>query len=87
MQVEYYKEDVSFIDDLLRCYSLKDIIKKMEEGKISLECDEFMWCELTETELTELVGYLSLEANHNKSKRIANRACDIADYLEPQIYQ
>ena len=84
MQVEYYEEDVKFISDLLRWAGLNKIIKKLENGLTSSECSDFMSCDLTKEELTELAGYLSLEANHNKSKRISSRACEIADYFEAQ---
>lgn len=85
MQVELYKEDISFIADVLRWAPLKPIMRKLEENTLSPECDEFVYCELTKEELDELVGYLSLEANHNKKRKVTDRTCDIADYLEVQI--
>ena len=84
MQIELYKDDVLFIAEILSWASLNTIMKKLKKGITSRECDELVCCPLTKEALTELVGYLSLEANHNKSKRIAESACEIADYLEVQ---
>lgn len=85
MQVEYYGDDVSFISDVMSWAPIKYIIKKLGNGFISSECDEYMWCELTHEELNELVGFLCHEANHNKKKRIAERIGEIADSFEGQL--
>jgi len=84
MQIEYHKDDVSFIADVMRWAPINHIIKKLERGYINSDCDEYMWCELSKNELDELVGYLCHEANHNKKKRIAERIGEIADGLEVQ---
>ena len=84
-EVELYKDDIPFIIDILRWAPLGAMVKKLQKGVTSKACDELVCCELTTEELKELVGYLSLEANHNKSKRAAQGACDIADYLEVQL--
>ena len=34
----------------------------------------------------DLVGELSYEANHNRKKRVAAEACDIAEDLEHQLW-
>ena len=89
MQVEYYAEDVPFIADVMSWAPLDHIIKKLEKGRISEECDEFMWCELSREELDELTGWLCNEANHNKKKRIAERIGEIADsfLVQLQLYK
>ena len=83
MQIEYHKDDVSFIADVMRA-PIGPIIEKLKNGFISIECDEYMCCELTNHELNELVGYLCHEANHNTKKRVAERIGEIADSLEVQ---
>lgn len=50
------------------------------------ECDEFIVCELNSNDVKELAGQLSFEANHNRNKRIAERADDLADCIETQLY-
>ncbi len=84
IEIEYHKDDVSFIADVMQWAPIDHIIKKLESGVISSECDEYMFCDLTEHELDELIGFLSNEANHNKKARVADRICEIADSLEVQ---
>lgn len=84
MQIEYHKDDVSFIADVMSWAPLNHIIKKLKNGSISSECDEYMLCELKKNELEELIGWLCHEANHNKNKHIAERIGEIADDLEVQ---
>lgn len=85
MQVEYHRDDISFIADVMRWAPINNIIEKLKHGSISPECDEYMCCELTNNELNELVGYLCHEANHNKKKRVAERIGEIADSFEVQL--
>lgn len=42
---------------------------------------------LTMYELEELTGYVAAEANHAKSRRVANDLNEICDYLEGRLYE
>ncbi len=85
IQIEYHRDDVSFIADVMRwAPPIDPIIKKLKNGVVSSECDEYMLCELSKHELDELIGFLSHEANHNKKMRVADRICEIAGDLELQ---
>lgn len=85
MQIEYHKDDIDFIADVMHWAPIDNIVEKLRKGFISAECDEYMWCELTKQELEEFVGYLCLEANHNNKKRVAERMGEIADSFEAQL--
>lgn len=85
MQIEYHKDDVGFVAKVMRWAPVDHIIKKLKNGSVSSECDEYMWCELKEDELDDFIGWLSHEANHNKNKRVAERICEIADSLEVSL--
>ena len=88
MKVELSVYNQQFIINLFQKHSLlESIIKKMVQSSVEHpDSDEYIECELTKAELKELVGELSYEANHNRSKRISEHACEAADSLEVQIW-
>ena len=85
MMLELYKEDQNFIIDLPYNTHLTGIIKNIRHAIVSPECDEFILCKLTLRDAEELAGQLSFEANHNRKKSVADRACDIAEMVEAQL--
>lgn len=85
MMIELYKADQEFLIDILHHSHLRGIIKNIQQAVAHPECNEFILCELKQNDVEELVGQLSFEANHNRSKRIAQWADDIADFLETQL--
>lgn len=85
MQVEYHRDDVDFIAHVIRWAPVSHIVKKLRNGVISSECDEYFWCELTRQELEDLVGYLCYEANHNNRKKVAERVGELVDGFEVQL--
>ena len=85
MMIELHKEDQEFLVDILRHTHLRGIIKNIGQTMPHPECDEYILCELEPNDVEELTGQLSFEANHNRSKRIARWADEIADSLESQL--
>jgi hypothetical protein len=85
MLFEIWKSDKQFIINLLKRTHLRGMISSIQEAETSSECDEFVVFELSKLDAEELVGQLSFEANHNKNKSTAARACDIADSIEIQL--
>lgn len=85
MLFEIWKADKQFIVNLLKRTHLSGIINNIRAAEVSSECDEFVIFELSKHDAEELVGQLSFEANHNKNKSAAARACDIAESIEIQL--
>lgn len=85
MMLELHKDDQQFLVDLLYQTHLREIIKNIQQAKPHPECDEYILCELERYAVEELAGQLSFEANHNRSKRIAQWAGDIVDSIELQL--
>lgn len=86
MMIELFEEDRDFIIGLLHNTHLAGIIKNLRQATRHPECDEYVICKLNLSDMEDLAGQLSFEANHNRKKRVAERACDIADSIENQIY-
>jgi len=84
MFIEISLEAKEFLMVWLPKTYLKGLEKKFKHATVHPECDEYIECEFTRHEVEEMVGELSYEANHNRSKRVASLACDIADSLEMQ---
>lgn len=79
-------DDKDFVIELLQETSVERIVDTLQSSStVHPDNEHYIECELTIRELEELVGELSYEANHNRKKRVANQACDIAESLENQL--
>lgn len=85
INVELYTDDRDFIVTHIK-YALSDnLLNKIKrarpnkENVISVQLDDF--------DLEQLIGNLSLEANHNKKRSIQELACEIAEKLEYYEFQ
>ena len=89
MKIELSANDQEFIIDLFQKRQfLQSVIKNLVESSTTHpDSDEYLECELSKDELKELVGELSYEANHNRSKIISEHACEAADSLEAQLWR
>jgi len=87
MNIELSSYHQEFIINLFKNNGLlSSVIKKLSLlSTVHPECDEYIECKVTLDELEELVGELSFEANHNRSKKISEQACEAADSLENQL--
>ncbi len=84
MFIEISIEEKVFLIKWLPKTYLKGLEKKFKYATVHPECDEYIECEFTRSEVEDMVGELSYEANHGKSARTAAFACDLADSLEMQ---
>ena len=84
MHIELAVYHQKFIIDLFRGYRLvAEIIKKLSQSStMHPDNDEYIECEVGRDSLEDLVGELSYEANHNRSKIISEQACEAAESLE-----
>jgi len=88
MQVEIFSGELEFIADLLKKTHVEYIIKKMiKSSKVHPDNEDYFLCTTTVSELEELVGELSYEANHHRKKSVAEQACEIADSLELSLWE
>jgi len=80
IQVEFYTDERDFIIDTIYYALLDDLLNKLKnaipnkQGILSVSLDSF--------DLEQLIGNLSLEANHNKKRAVQDMACEIAERLE-----
>ena len=81
MIFEFLEEDRNFIINLIARTHVAYLIKNIEDAKTSAACDEYLECELSKDDASELAGQLCFEANHNRKKSVRDRAGDIADSL------
>ena len=87
MKIELSLFDQKFAISLLQNTSVRRILERLKLlSTVHPDNEDYIECELTIREVEELVGELSYEANHNRKKRVAEQACDIADSLENQLW-
>mgnify|MGYP003611568285 CR=1 FL=1 len=80
ISVELYVEERDFIIELIK-YALSDeLLKKIRQAKPNKE-NIIKIC-LDRYDLEDLIGNLSLEANHNKKRSTQELACEMAEKLE-----
>jgi len=75
------------VKGLFRVDYLSGFEKRLDHATVHPDNDDYLYCAFTLREIEALIGELSYEANHNRSKRIAGFACELADSLETQFYQ
>ena len=88
MKIELSTWDKEFIVSLLKNTSVrKETLDRLSlSSTVHPDNENYIECELPISELEDLVGELSYEANHNLKKRVAEQACDIAESLEGQLW-
>ena len=80
VDVELYTDERDFILGLIE-YGLSDeLFNKLKNAKPDAE--NLLSIRLSSYDLEQLIGYLSLEANHNKKRSIQETADEIAEKLE-----
>jgi hypothetical protein len=80
INVELNANERDFIIDLIEYALLDDLIRKLKRAKPNKE--NIINVRLDGYDLEQLIGNLSLEANHNKKRSIQESACEIAEMLE-----
>lgn len=80
VKVELYADERNFIIDIIGYALLDDLVKKLKKAKPNK--DNFITVPLDSFDLEQLIGNLSLEANHNENRLIQERACELAETLE-----
>jgi len=80
IRVEMYADERDFIIDLLEYVLLDNLINKLKKAKPNR--NNFITVSLDSFDLEQLIGNLSLEANHNKKRAIQEAACELAEQLE-----
>jgi len=87
MKIEMSVDDKEFVIHLLQQTSLQRIVERFQSlSTAHPDNEDFIELKLTISEIEELIGELSYEANHNRKKRIATHACEIAESLESQLW-
>lgn len=87
VKIELSAYDKEFVVNLLQNTSAQRVLQKLQSSStVHPDNEDYVECEITLYELEDLIGELSYEANHNRKKRIAEQACDIAECLENQLY-
>jgi hypothetical protein len=85
MYLELYASDSEFLIELLDKTHVMTLIETIRQAGINPEHEDFILWELDMNDAKELLGQLSFEANHCKSKTKAIRINDIADQVENQL--
>lgn len=85
VKVEMYSDERDFIIDLIEYALLDNLINKLKRAKPNKE--NIINIHLNDYDLEQLIGNLSLEANHNKKRSIQERACEVAEILETYEFQ
>lgn len=80
VKVEMYADERDFIIGLIEYALLDDLINKLKRAKPNKE--NIINIRLGDYDLEQLIGNLSLEANHNKKRLVQERACEVAEMLE-----
>lgn len=80
INVELYIDERDFVIDLLEYALLDNLLKKLKRAKPNRE--NIINVPLDSYDLEQLIGNLSLEANHNKTRLIQESACELAEKLE-----
>lgn len=57
-----------------------DLQRRLEKARVNK--DQIVCCQVSKYELSEMIGNLSLEANHNESRQIQDTAYALAEFLE-----
>lgn len=85
VKVELYPDERDFIIDLLEYALLEDLMDKLKKSKPNV--NGFLTVSLGDYDLEQLIGNLSLEANHNENRSIQDAACELAEQLETYEFQ
>lgn len=86
MKIELSTSEKDFVIGLLQQTTVQRVLDKLKSSSTPHPDNrEYIECELTISEVEDLIGELSYEANHNRKKQIAADACDIAECLEGQL--
>jgi len=85
INVELYADERDFIVDLLEYALLDNLLNKLKQAKSNKE-NIINIC-LNSYDLEQLIGNLSLEANHNKKRLIQESAYEMAEKLELYEFQ
>jgi hypothetical protein len=80
VNVELHIDEINFIVELLEYVLLDDLLHKLKRVKPNNH--NFVNICLDDYDLEQLIGNLSLEANHNKKRSIQEFACELAERLE-----
>jgi hypothetical protein len=83
--VEFYPDERDFIIELIEYALLDKLSKKIRRAKPNKE--NIVKIRLDRYDLDQLIGNLSLEANHNKKRSIQELAGEMADKLESYEFQ
>lgn len=85
INIELYTDERDFIVEHLEYALLDDLLNKLKKAKPNR--DNTINLRLDDYDLEQLIGNLSLEANHNKKRSIQELACDLAEKLESYEFQ
>lgn len=85
INVELYTDERDFIVKHLEYALLEGLLNKLKRAKPNR--DNIINIRLDDYDLEQLIGNLSLEANHNKKRSIQELACDMAEKLESYEFQ
>ncbi len=80
IKIEFYTDERDFIIDLLEYALLNDLTNKLKKAKPNK--NNIVTVSLDSFDLEQLIGNLSLEANHNEKRLIQEAACELAERLE-----
>jgi hypothetical protein len=80
IKIKLYADERDFIIDVIKYALLDELLSKLKNAKP--DRDNMVTIALDSYDLEQLIGNLSLEANHNKKRLIQEIACDLADKLE-----
>ncbi len=85
INIELYADERDFIVECLEYALLDDLLIKLKQSKPNKE--SIINVRLGDYDLEQLIGNLSLEANHNKKRSIQELAYEIAEKLESYEFQ
>ena len=85
VKIELYTEERNFIIELLEYALLDGLINKLKKAKSNK--NNFVTVSLDDFDLEQLIGNLSLEANHNKKRSIQDAAYKLAERFEAYEFQ
>ena len=85
INIELYADERDFIVDLLGYALLDDLLNNLKQAKHNRE--NIITICVDEYNLEQLIGNLSLEANHNKKRLIQELAGELAEKLEFYEFQ
>ena len=85
ISIELYTDERDFIVDLIGYALLDELLNKLNQVKPNRE--NIINIDLNGYDLEQLIGNLSLEANHNKKRLTQEYACEMAEKLESYEFQ